>query len=57
MESRKAVLKNLLASGNGDTEIEKRLMDTVQRGQEGEGGRYGNSNMETYIIICKTDSQ
>ena len=23
----------------------------------GEGGRYGESNMETYITICKTDSQ
>ena len=26
-------------------------------GEEGEGGIYGESNMETYIIICKTDSQ
>ena len=24
---------------------------------EGEGGRYGESNMETYITICKVDSQ
>ena len=24
---------------------------------EGEGGRYGESNMETYITICKIDSQ
>ena len=32
-------------------------MDTVQRGQEGEGGRYGDSNMETYIIICKIEIQ
>ena len=27
-------------------------------GEEGEGEReYGESNMETYIIICKIDSQ
>jgi len=26
-------------------------------GEEGEGGKYGESNMETYIIICKTDSK
>ena len=26
-------------------------------GEEGERGRYGENNMETYITICKTDSQ
>ena len=26
-------------------------------GEEGEGEMYGESNMGTYIIICKTDSQ
>ena len=26
-------------------------------GEEGKGGMYGKSNMETYIIICKIDSQ
>ena len=25
--------------------------------KEGEGGIYGESNMETYITICKIDSQ
>ena len=30
-------------------------MDTV-RGEEGEGGVYGKSNMETYITICKMKS-
>ena len=25
--------------------------------REGEGDMYGESNMETYIIICKIDSQ
>ena len=36
--------------------IENRIMDTV-RGEEGEGGVYGRSNMKTYITICKMDSQ
>ena len=31
-------------------------MDTV-RGEKGEGGVYGKSNMKTYITICKMDSQ
>ena len=26
-------------------------------GGEGEGRRYGESNMETYVAICKRDSQ
>ena len=26
-------------------------------GEEGEGEMYGESNMETYITICKIDSQ
>ena len=26
-------------------------------GEEGEGGRYGENNMETYITIRKRDSQ
>jgi len=26
-------------------------------GEEKEGGMYGGSNIETYIIICKIDSQ
>ena len=31
-------------------------MDTAS-GEEGEGGMYGESNMETYITIRKIDSQ
>ena len=27
------------------------------RGEEGEGGIYGENNMETYITMCTTDSQ
>ena len=26
------------------------------RGEEGEGGVFGESKMETYMTICKTDS-
>lgn len=26
-------------------------------GEEGEGGKYGDSNMETYMIMCKTESK
>ena len=41
-----------LQSRNGDIDIENRLMDADAGGEEGEGGRYGESNMETYITIC-----
>jgi len=39
----------------GETDIESRLMDMGERG--GEGEMYGESNMETYMTICKIDSQ
>ena len=26
-------------------------------GEDGEGGMYGESNMETYITVCKIDGQ
>ena len=48
-EPRKMVLKNLFAGSNGETDIENRLTDMGEKGGEG--------NMETYIIICKIDSQ
>ena len=44
-----------LQGSNGETDIEKSLMDMGRRG--GEGEMYGKSNMETYISICKIDSQ
>ena len=47
------VLITYLQSSNGDTDIENRLMDMAGDGLEGEGGRYEESNMETYITICK----
>ena len=31
-------------------------MDLVGWGEEGEGGMYGESNMESYITECKIDS-
>ena len=43
-------LKNLQGS-DGETDIENRLMDMDRRG--GEGEMYGESNMETYITVCK----
>ena len=36
-------------------ETKHRLMDTAV--EEGEGGTYGERNMETYITVCKRDSQ
>ena len=47
---------NYLQGSNGDTDIENRLMDTGL-GEEGEDGMYRGSNTETFITICKTDSQ
>ena len=41
---------------NGETDLENRSMDIV-RGEEGEGGMYGESNIEIYNTMCKTDSQ
>ena len=41
---------------NGDRDIENTLMDMVG-GEEGEGEMYRENNMETYITICKIDSQ
>ena len=46
-----------LQSSHGDTNIDNRLIDTAGGGEEGEGGRYGERNVETYITICKIDSQ
>ena len=54
MESRKMVLKNLFTGQQWrETDIENRLMDMGR----GEDEMYGKSNMETYITICKIDSQ
>jgi len=49
-------LMNLFAGQQGETDIENQPMDTVG-GEEGEDEMFGESNMETYNTICKTDSQ
>ena len=43
-----------MQGSNGETDIENRLMDT---GRGEERVRCVKSDMETYITICKTDSQ
>ena len=49
MESRRMVLKNLF------TGHREQAYGPGEKG--GEGEMYGKSNMETYITICKIDSQ
>ena len=52
-ESRKMVLKNLLTGQQW-----RNREQTYGHGERGEEGEtYGKSNMETYISICKTESQ
>ena len=46
-----------MQGSNGDTDIGNRPADVVGGGEEGEGETYGESNMETYITMCKIDSQ
>ena len=43
-----------LQGSNTEAGIENRLMD---KGREEEDEMYGKNNMETYITICKIDSQ
>jgi len=43
----------VLQGSNGDTDIKNRH----RREEEGKGGVYGESDMETYITKCKLDSQ
>ena len=44
-----------MQGSNGETDIENRLYRHGEKGREGK--MYGKSNMETYITICKIDSQ
>ena len=37
-----------MQGSSGYTDIENRLMNKVVEGEEGEGGIYGESNIETY---------
>ena len=50
------VLMTLFQSSNGEIDIEKRLMD-MGGGEEGDGEMYGESNIEIYNVMCKTESQ
>ena len=55
MESRKMVLKNLFIGQKWRNRHREQTYG--HGGREGEGEMYGNSNMETYLTICKIDSQ
>ena len=52
MESRKMILINLFAGRNRHREQTYECRERV-----GKGEMYGESHMETYITICKIDSQ
>ena len=55
MESSKMVLKNLFTGQQWRNRHAEQTDGHGERG--GEGEMYGESNTETYITICKTDSQ
>ena len=55
MESRKMVLKNLFTGQQWRNRHREQTYGHGERGKEGE--MYGKNNMETYITICKIDSQ
>ena len=55
MESRKMVLMNLFARQQWRNRRREQTYGHRERG--GQGEMYGESNMETYITIWKTDSQ
>ena len=57
MESRKMVLKSLFTGQQWRHRHREKTYGHWWRGEEGEGGMYGESNMETYITIRKIDSQ
>ena len=55
MESRKILLKNVFIGKQWKTRHREQTYGYGKRG--GEGEMYRKSNMETYITICKIDSQ
>ena len=55
MESREMILKNLFTGQQWRNRHGEYTYGHGERG--GEGEMYGKSNMETYITICKIDSQ
>ena len=56
MEFRKMILMNLFAGQQWRNRHREQTYGH-RRGEEGEGEMYGESNMETYITICKIGSQ
>ena len=54
-ESRRMALKNLFTGQQWRNRHRKETYGHGERG--GEGEMYGKSNMETYITVCKIDSQ
>ena len=50
MESRKVVLMNLFIGAAMETQREQIYGHGAGVGEEGEGGVYGKSNMETYTL-------
>ena len=55
MESREIVPNNLFAGQQWRKRHREQTSGHAERG--GEGKMYGESDMETYITICKIDSQ
>ena len=55
MDSRKVVLNNLFVGQQWRNRHKEQTYGHGEKG--GEGEMYGESNMETYITICKIDSQ
>ena len=55
MESRKMVLKNLFTGQQWRNIHREQTYEHGKTGREGE--LYGESNKETYITMCKIDSQ
>ena len=49
------ILKNLFTGQQGRNRYREQTYGHGERG--GEGEMYGKSNMETYITMCKIDSQ
>ena len=58
MKSRKTILMNLFSGQQWRHRHREKTYGHWWRGEEGEGGMYGESNMGTpTITICKIDSQ
>ena len=57
MESRKMVLMKLFIGQQWRHRHIEPTYGPRGIGEEGEGGRYVQSNIQTYINICKIDSQ